>query len=291
MHDQSQPGRPTLPAYRPVRTPLQSMGPSLDEERRRHRTARLVAIASVVVVVAVVLLVWVVGLLGREVVTDAPSTATAASGGTGAAAAVDRTGAPTPQTLASAVVEKGEAQLRLQLPIRREAVTGIGFGPRNQPDVIELEPEGERANTSWLRRMTQRFLSTKPVGDLRWFRLGDGASEMVAVGALPGTEVYAPIEGTVEAITPYVLDGEVRGQLIQLQPRGDGQTIVVVRNLDADADLAVGTSVTPSVTRIGTVRDMEGAIDAPLADYTHDTGAGVDLYVLRIRDHDATPLG
>ncbi|MCB0879627.1 MAG: hypothetical protein KDC46_11710 [Thermoleophilia bacterium] len=295
-----QPRRPVAPQpsshaharYRPVRSPLQSMGPSLEEERRRQRVARLIAVASVVVVVAVVLLVWVVGMLGREVVTGAGSTtATAARGGTAAAAAIDRTGAPTPQTLASAVVDKGEAQLRLQLPIRSEALTGIGFGPRREPGVIELEPAGTRANTSWLRRTTQRFLSTTPAGDLRWFQLGEGTPEMVVVGALPETEVYAPIDGKVVAITPYVLDGEQRGVLIQLQPTGDGQTLVVLRNLDADPELLVGTTVTQSVTRLGTVRDMEGAVETPLADYTHDTGSGIDIYVLRISEPATERLG
>ena len=253
--------------------------------------ARLVAVSSVVVVVAVVLLVWVVGMLGREVVSDTTPVGTAARGGTAAAAAVEKTGAPTPQTLASAVVEKGEAQLRLQLPIRREAVTGIGFGPRHENDVIELEPSGTRANTSWLRRATSRFLSTTPAGDLHWYRLGDGAAELVIVGALPGTEAYAPLDGKVVAITPYVLDGEPRGELIQLQPTGDGQTIVVIRNLDVDAELQVGTTVTQSVTRLGTVRDMDGAIAAPLADYTHDTGSGVEMYVLRVDEPASSRLG
>ncbi len=252
-----------------------SMGPSLEEERRRHRTARLVAVASVAAVAAVVLLVWLVGMLGKEVVTPNAGVGSAVTGiATGAAAAIEKTGAPTPQTLASAVVAKGEAGLRLQLPVRREAITGIGFGPRREAGVIELEPSGTRANTS--------FLSTTPSSDLRWYRLDDGAPSMVVVGALPGTEVYAPIDGTVGAISDYELDGKVRGQLIQLQPTGDGRTILVIRNLDADVDLAVGTSVSQSVTRLGTVRDMEGEIDAPLAAYTHDTGSGVDMYLLRI---------
>lgn len=279
-----------LPAYRPVRSPLQSMGPSLDEERRRHRMARLVAVSSVLVVAGVTLLVWFVGLLGREVVAETGEAATGATAEVATAAAVERTGRPAPQTLAQTVVDKGSAVLRLQLPIRREAITGIGFGPRHQGGVIELEPSGTRANTSWLRRTTQRFLATTPAGDLRWYQLDDGTPSMVTVGALPGTEVYAPIDGKVQSISEYRLDGEVRGVLIELQPVGDASTIVVIRNLDAAADLAVGQSVSQSVTRLGTVRDMEGAIDAPLAAYTHDTGSGIDMYALHL-DVPATSLG
>jgi hypothetical protein len=240
-----------------------------------------------------VLLVWLVGMLGREVVSGDAATGprSGVRGAEAATAAVEKTGAPAPQTLASAVVEKGESQLRLQLPIRGEAITGIGFGPRRESGVIELEPGGTRANTSWIRRATQRFLSTVPAGELTWYQLGNGTPAMVVVGALQGTEVYAPIDGTVEAITPYELDGESRGVMLQLQPTGDSQTIVVLRNLDADVDLRVGTSVTQSVTRIGTVRDMQGAIAAPLADYTHDSGSGVDMYALRVDADSSSRLG
>lgn len=259
------------------------MGPSLEEERRRHRVARLVALSSVAAVVVVVLLVWIVGLLGREVVNGTSDTGSAVTGSaTAATAAVEKTGPPDPQTIAEAVVEEDRPGLRLQLPIRREAITGIGFGPRREANVIELEPSGTRSNTSWLRRATQRFLSTTPASELRWFRLEDGAPSMTTIGALPGTEVYAPIDGTVQAISPYVIDGERRGGLIQLQPTGDGQTLVVLRNIDADEELEVGTTVKQSVTRLGLVRDMEGAIEAPLAAYTHDSGSGVELYVLSI---------
>lgn len=288
----TRPGGSGLPSYRPVRSPLVSMGPSLDEERRRHRMARLVAITSVVAVTAITLLVWLVGMLGREVVAPAADS-TAATGATSAittAAPVEQTGPPTPQTLAQTVVDQGEAVLRLQLPIRREAVTGIGFGPRRERGVIELEPSGTRANTSWLRRTTQRFLSTTPAGDLRWYRLDEGKPSMATVGALPGTEVYAPIDGKVLTISNYEIAGEARGVIVQLQPIGDGSTVVVVRNLDPSADLAVGQTVTQSATRLGTVRDMEDALEAPLADYTHDSGSGIDMYVLRL-DVPTSALG
>jgi hypothetical protein len=105
---------------------------------------------------------------------------------------------------------------------------------------------------------------------------------MVTVGALPGTEVYAPIDGKVLTISDYVVDGEQQGVLVQLQPIGDGSTVVVLRNLDPAEDLAVGQTVSQSVTKLGTVRDMQGAVESPLADYTHDTGSGVDIYVLRL---------
>jgi len=268
--------------YRPVRSPLMSMGPSLDEERRRHRVARIVAVASLALVVVVVLVVWGVSLLGREVVDAARTPDATQQRATTTGAPVQQAGAPAPQTLAEAVVEEGSTPLRLQVPIRREAITGVGFGPRHEPGVMQLEPSGTRANTSWLRRATQRFLSTTPPGDFTWYQLGDGTLAMVVVGASPGTEVYAPIDGTVAAISDYEIDGAARGKLIQLQPVGDGQTLIVLRNIDADADLKVGTTVDESVTRLGTVRDMEGVIEAPLARYTHDSGSGVDMYVLRL---------
>ena len=237
---------------------------------------------KVVAVVGVVLIVWIIGLLGREVVDSTSGVdSSAARAARAAGAPVQQAGPPTPQTLAEAVVEEGTAGLRLQLPIRREAVTAIGFLPRRETGVIELQPSGPRANTSWLQRTTQRFLSTTPAGDLSWYRLDEGTPSMVMVGAAPGAEVYAPIDGKVEAITDYELAGEVRGVVIQLQPVGDGQTLVIIRNLDADAELAVGQTVSRSVTRLGTVRDMAGALEMPLARYTHDSGSGVDMYVLR----------
>lgn len=272
-----------MPAYRPVRSPLMSMGPSLEEERRRHRTARLVAVSSVVVVVVVVVLVWLVGVLSHEVIVEGQELKGPIAGSdSGAAAAVERAGAPAPQTLANAVVDKGEAQLRIQLPIRSEAITGIGFGPRREGNVIELKPTGARVNTSWIRRATQRFLTTTPIGDLRWYQLGDGIIRMVTVGALEGTEVYAPIDGRVKAVTPYVINGVRRGELIQIQPTGDGQTLVLIRNVAVDSGLQVGISVTQSVTRLGKVVGMDDAISAPLSDYTHDSGSGIDMYVLRV---------
>lgn len=253
------------------------MGPSLDEERRRHRHARVIAAAGVVLVTAVLVVVWLVGLVGREVVRDD-------AGAGGAASAVAPSlpvGPPEPQRLAEAVLGRDEPGLRLQLPIHRDAVTGVGFGSRDVADVVELDPAGERANLSWGRRVLDRFLSTDPPGDLSWFQLDGETPTMVTIGAAAGTDAYAPIEGRVLAIVPHRVSGERHGDVVQLQPLGDAQTVIVLRNLDADPQLQVGQAVSEGATRIGTVRDLQGAVEAPLAAFTHDSGSGIDLYVTR----------
>lgn len=254
-----------------------SMGPSLDDERRRHHSARLIAVASVVVVAAIVLITWTIGALGKEVVRGAASNAAARP----SAVPVLPAGKPVPQRLAAAILDPKTPGLQVQLPINRNAVTGIGFAPRAGADVVELEPAGRRANLSWGSRIIERFMSTKPSSGLSWFRLGDGTPSMVTVGAAPGTDVYAPIDGQVQSIVDYEIDGEAHGSIIQIQPLGDGQTLLVMRNLDPDAALHVGQTVSEGATQVGTVRDMEGVVDAPLAGYTHDAGSGVEIYVRR----------
>ncbi|MCW2949452.1 MAG: hypothetical protein JWN41_465 [Thermoleophilia bacterium] len=257
------------------------MGPSLEDERRRHRSARVIAVASVVVVAAVVVVVWAIGALGQEVVRGSDSTSAAKRTTLAAAPPVLPAGKPVPQRLAGAVLDRKMPNLQLQLPINRSAVTGIGFGPRSGGDVVELQPAGTRANLSWGRRIVERFIATRPSSGLSWFRLGEGTPSMVTVGAYAGTDVYAPIDGIVQAIVPYVIDGEVRGDVIQIQPLGDAQTLVVLRNLDRDPDLHVGETVSEGATQLGTVRDMGRVVHAPIAAYTHDSGTSLELYVRR----------
>lgn len=264
-----------------------SMGPSLDDERRRHRSARLIAVASVAVVVAVIIVVWTIGALGKEVVRGAERDTQASTAAATAAVPVLPAGKPVPQRLAAALLDPKTPGLQLQLPINRSAVTGIGFGRRDGADVVELEPAGRRANLSWGRRMVERFISTKPSSSLSWFRLGNGTPSMVTIGAAPGTDVYAPIDGLVQVVTPYRLNGENHGVVVQIQPLGDGQTIVVLRNLDVDPALHVGQNVSEGTTQLGTVRGMGDAIKAPLAAYTHDSGSGLEMYVRRTALDDA----
>lgn len=252
------------------------MGPSLVEQRRRDHAARNGVLISLAGAVVVLVLIWIIAMFSREVI--APSAVLTAH------RPVPPVGAPAPQTLASVVPEASEPSLRLQVPIRRNAITAIGYSHRNDDHALELEPSGNRGNEAWGARWFRRFLATQAPSDLRWFALGRSGEPptMVTVGAAVGTDVYAPLNGTVIAVSPYVIDGSVAGQVVQIQPLGDADTVIVMRDIDAAAGLSVGQGVSASSTLVGTVRDMPDGLERPLARYTHDSGPAVELYVRRV---------
>lgn len=271
-----------MPTYRAVRSPLVSMGPSLQEERRRRRTVAHRLLLVCAVGVSTLLVALSVAWLGREVIIGSPARDAGAS-----RLPPQQIGRPEPLTLAtvaadaSATVEQPE--MKLQLPVNEAGITGIGYDHRpDHAELLELRPQGARANLTSGERLLRRFLATRQPSRLRWLSLSDGPPNAVTVGALPGTQVYAPITGTVIAIANYVIDGISTGKVIQLQPLGDGETIVVLRNLDAALSLAVGQNVSEGSTLIGSVRSMGDVLDQPLARYTHDAGDGVEIYVRRI---------
>src|SRR5207302_216092 len=52
-----------------------------------------------------------------------------------------------------------------------------------------------------------------------WYQLDDGSTSALDVGAAPGTSVFAPVDGTVVGITPYIVAGHRFGSRIDLQPQ------------------------------------------------------------------------
>lgn len=278
--DRHQPGS-TRARYRPVRSPLVSMGPSLVEARRRRRTRRLMVLGSAAGILAVIGLVWAIVTLSHEVVVGKAVTQIASQPTD--APVPSAVGRPAPLTLAAIAVGGAQSDIKLQLPINRRAITGIGYDHRPDRSSMELTPEGERANLPAGERIVRRFLATEQPSRLRWFLLGDGGELNVAyIGARPGSAVYAPLTGTITAISDYVVGDEPLGKVVQIQPLGDGETLVVLRNVDVDASLAVGQTVSNGTTRIGSVRSMGDALRIPLARYTHDDGTSLELYVKRV---------
>lgn len=247
------------------------MGPSLAEEQRRRRQLRrgtaMVALALTAAAGLVVLLIWLGS--GSEARPAAPQPMVKGP---------VHTGRPEPMAVASA------EGVRLQLPIARKAVTAIGYLAVGDRDVLPLEPEGTRANLSFLQRSFRQFLATERPSKLRYYVLDEAAKpKAVAVGAFPGTSVYAPISGTVLAVTQYMLDDEAAGSVVQLQPLGDSETVVVLRNIDVDEKLAVGQTVSEGATLLGSVRDLSELREQPLARHTHDSGSGVEMFIRRVQ--------
>lgn len=269
--------------YRPVRSPLVSMGPSLVEERRRRRAVhRGLLVVGAMAAIGVGLTLVIVAL-GREVIVGG----SAAQPGRATAVPSVSMSRPNPLRLAQVPAEGTGQPLALQLPINLRGVTGIGYGRRHDSDVLDLEAEGSPANMPGGERMLRRFLATRPVSAIRWFSLTESSSPNVAyIGAQPGSQVYAPVSGTVVAIADYVLNDQPLGKVVQLQPAGDAETVLVMRNLDVADGLAVGQAVSAGATLVGTVRDMGTAIIQPLATYTHDSGSCVELYVRRVTPTD-----
>lgn len=251
------------------------MGPSLLEEQRRHRTWRRIALVALVAVVGVAALVWGVAMLGRGIAGPADDQPVATH------APALPLGPPEPLTLAHVPAEGMEQPLRLRLPVRRRGITAIGYAHRSAPELLPLAPEGSRANPAFAQRLLGRFLATRQPSGLRWYELSEGGKHnTVTVGAVPGTDVYAPLAGTVIAIADDVVNGHRHGSVVHLQPLGDGETVITLRGIEAAPALAVGLTVSEGASVVGYVSEQRGS-GAPLARFSHDSGSGVELAVWR----------
>lgn len=244
------------------------MGPSLTEESRKQVRRRRIAAGLAVLALALAAAFWI---------SEGTESERAKVVAVPQLRARILSGPPQPIVLARA------QDVTLQLPIARSRVTAIGYyGVRNN-DALPLEAEGRRANVSFLSRAFRRFFETSSSAKLHYFVIDEERmANAVSVGALPGTDVYAPLSGTVVAMSDRVVDGEREGSVLQIQPLGDAETIVVLRNIDPDPELAVGQNVSVNSTRLGFVREMSGVHDQPLSAFTNGQGDDVQLQIRRV---------
>ena len=229
--------------------------------RRAHRFAGL-ALVSVVAVFTLALTAF-----GSPAATRVASSLPA---GTDLAPA----GPPEAQIVAA----RGE--LRLQLPVAQSRVTALGYHAADDGS-LALEPVGRRGNEGLLGRLAERIFGA-PDERLVWYQLGGGAGPATAVlnvGAAPGTDVYAPVDGTVIGITDVIVDGASRGVRIDIQPAAAPTTVVSVSRLRPDESLAVGATVAAGTRKLGTLLDFSDVEEQALAQYTQDAGNHVAVAV------------
>jgi hypothetical protein len=121
-------------------------------------------------------------------------------------------------------------------------------------------------------------------GGPRWFQLPGGtgpSTSALDVGAAPGTDAYAPVNGVVVGIEKVVLNGDSRsfGQKIDIRPSESPSLVLSVSHIVADPSLVVGAPVLVASSKLGRVLDFSKVERQALARHTNDSGNHVLLEV------------
>ena len=237
-----------------------------ERERTRIRRARRLALLTVVGALALVVLLVTAFGAGEPRAIDmtgpAPSQRLLPSG------------PPRPQVIAM------HEELRVQLPVNQGRVTAIGYHAAGAA-ALALEPVGSQANAGVLGRVMQRLLGGDGSG-IRYYLVDGGVGPQTGgldVGAPVGTDVYAPVDGSVIAVSNRIVDGLPYGKQIEIQPSGTPGVVVVLTNVHVDPALSVGDAVVATRTKVGRLLDLSNVERAGLARYTQDKGQHVHLEV------------
>lgn len=245
---------PDMPSSRPTRRRR--------VERREVRAARRVRRFALLIVLAIVLVVALV-LTAFGGGSSQPVQRLAA---TGALSATQT--APFPQILAM------RGPVRLQMPVSQSLATAIGY--HSGDGALPLAPMGRQGNAGVLQRMFHAVFGGGG-GNPLWYQLDDGATSTLDVGAAPGTDVYAPVDGTVVGISPYIVAGHRFGSRIEIQPQSAPSLVVALTQLRADPSLKVGSNVVSGRSKVGSVVNLAKIERQTLARYTNDAGNHVSV--------------
>jgi hypothetical protein len=166
--------------------------------------------------------------------------------------------------------------VHLQLPIAQAHVSAIGYTAAS--GALPLSPLGHQANEGVVTRVLHGIFGGGG-GSPRWYQLGGGGTNALDVGAVTGTDVYAPVDGIVAAIRPFIVMGRQYGSEIDIQPQSSSSLVVAVTQLAADPALTVGSAVVSGGTKLGTVVNLADVEQQALAQYTNDGGNHVTIEV------------
>jgi len=240
----------------------------LERQRRVQARRRARRLAGAIVLGAVLLVTLLLTAFGsssrRTVETAAPAPAQR----------LLPTGPPSPQVIAL------QGALRIQLPVPQERLTAIGvYGSGDA--ALSLRPLGTKGNQGFITRTFHRIFGGGGGHGPRYYSLGGASPGNTAldVGAAAGTDVYAPVDGNVVGVTPFVINGRTVGAQIDIQPLANPAEVVSITQLRPDPALSVGDAVASATSRIGTVADLAAIEQQALARFTQDAGNGVTIAV------------
>jgi hypothetical protein len=226
---------------------------------RRLRLVALLVLLSAVFFVALGLTAFGGGTVPASVIIPRPSLSTVAQT------------RPTPEIVAL------RGPVRLQLPISQPRLTAIGYHSAHD-GALSLDPVGHQANEGLVQRVVHGIFGGGGSSP-KWYQLGGGGTSAIDVGAPVGSDVYSPVDGTVVAIRPFVVEGKTYGSEIDIQPQTAPSLLVAVTQLVADPALTVGTAVVSGATKLGRVADLAAIEHQALASYTNDAGNHVSVEV------------
>ena len=178
---------------------------------------------------------------------------------------------PEPHVLAAV------GNLRIQSPVAEEGVTAVGFHG-SAAGALVLQPVGPQANEGLLARLWRRITGSTRSGPT-WYQLEGGPLRTLDVGAVAGTDVYSPIDGTVVAIRDQIVSGREVGNEIELRPTSAPSLVVAIQNIRRDPALTVGANVAAGSSKLGTVADISRHERQALARYAPDGGNNVSIQI------------
>lgn len=269
------------------------------ERRRRAREgrARIIGFAVMVVVLGAAAIGW--RYSSDERAKNEPISATVAAAG----AVPARAGAPADdaQRISATTPEQdptpmfaslGSVQLRLPVPV--EKLTEVGFHQASYTYALHMATSLPDANMKEAKtnKGTGRDLTQQETGPaatltgavLRMWRSRPGEPDSaVDVGAPAGSDVFAPVSGTIVKIKRYKLYGKYDDYEIHIQPKGRPDIDAVMIHIE-DLSCEVGDEVTAGVTRIAAVRKLSDRVNHQLGDYTKGGGDHVHLQLNNAKD-------
>lgn len=177
---------------------------------------------------------------------------------------------PDPQVLATV------GNVHIRSPVAQGSVTGVGF--HGASEGLPIQPVGPQANEGLLARLWRRITGSTKTG-LPWYQLEGGTPRALDVGAAPGTDVYAPVDGTVVAIRSHIVSGRKIGAEIELRPLTAPSFVVTLSNVRPDRSLTVGANVAAGSSKLGRVVHIAALEEQALARFVPGDGNNVSIQV------------
>lgn len=248
--------------------------------KRRPRAAGVLVIAAIMVAV-----VAVVGVLAHTLLTGTVAPGTAGNDVVGVNGTTEAQGKlPTPIMAESKGVE-------LHCAVSMDDLTEILIHNASYDYALPITTKlTEATNTKVMKNHgTGRDKASQPTGDewmtgefIRTFRSTNAGPRMSAIdcGAAAGSQVYAPVSGTVVLVKQYKLYDKYDDYIVHIQPDGKPNLDVCMIHL-TDPTVQAGDQVIAGVTPVAKVRDVYALIgeQMQLKEYTAEGDNGNHTHI------------